>query len=143
MRSLFSHLFITMALMCAPAGAAPRAQASRTLAEGSLSAIGRPLRQVVRTQAEWAKLWKAHGRGEEAPPKVDWSKEMVVAVFAGSRPTGGYKVKVGQARPLKGKLRVAVVEQVPPPGSVAIQVITSPFHMVAVPKSSLPIAWGR
>lgn len=112
----------------------------RIVKQGQQGSAQKPSRHVVRTQAEWTALWKAN-LGGAAPPKVDFSREMVLAAFMGTRPTGGYAIKITSAREEKGKLVVTVTEQQPPPGSMAIQVLTSPFHIVAVKRSSLPIAW--
>jgi hypothetical protein len=130
--------------MIAAAGAA---EAARSLAEGPYSGIMKAQRRLVKTEAEWTKLWQEHQSNrvgaDTKPPKVDWSKEMVLAVFLGSRPSGGYGVKVVEIAPEKGRLAVKLVERKPDPGMMSAAVITSPFHIVAVKKSSLPVAWKQ
>lgn len=118
----------------------------RTLAQGPRSGVDKPEQAVVRSQADWEKLWSRHlsrqvGGTPQPPPKVDWSKEMVLAAFLGTRSTGGYKVEITAAQPQNGKLRVTVTEFTPAPGTLRSQSITYPFHFAAVPRSELPVEW--
>lgn len=116
----------------------------RTLARGSQSGVKKAEHVVAKTPEEWAALWKRHA-GEasaEEAPKVDWSKEMVLGAFMGTRNTGGYAIQITGAKEEAGKLVVQVEAKTPKPGSFVTQTITSPFHLVAVPKSSLPVTWN-
>jgi len=113
----------------------------RVLAEGSRSGIVKPARRIARTETEWRALWIAHYPRGTNMPRVDWAREMVVAVFLGERPTGGYRIAVREAREAGGKLRLTVVESKPPPEALTTQAFTSPFQIVAVKKSRLPVEW--
>ena len=117
----------------------------RELKQGQHSGAQKPAREVARTQAEWTALGQRLGgarvRPAAPPPKVDFEKEMVLAVAMGTRRTGGYGIRILEAREEQGKLKVTVVEQKPPPDALTIQVLTSPFHCVAVKKSALPVVW--
>jgi hypothetical protein len=67
------------------------------------------------------------------PPAVDFSREMVLVVTMGPRPTGGYVIDVVDVE-LRGKtLRVLIGEREPRPGTFQIQQRTQPFVMVALP----------
>ena len=90
---------------------------------------------VVRTDAEWSKLWTQHG-GDRTKPAIDFSKNMLVAVFLGTRPTTGFAVEIVGVREEGGGLVVAYKETRPAPDSVAAQMLTSPYHIVAVPRGS-------
>jgi len=93
-------------------------------------------RQVaVRTAGEWSTLWAQHA-GERPKPAVDFSKDMLVAVFMGSRPTAGFTVDITGVREEGATLVVSYRETRPSPDSVAAQVLTSPFHIVAVPRGA-------
>jgi hypothetical protein len=59
---------------------------------------------------------------------------MVVGVFAGSRNTAGYSIQIVGAEEQGGALVVRYTETAPAPTAVLAQVITSPYHLVAVPK---------
>lgn len=117
----------------------------RVVVQGNQSGIQKPAREIVQSQEAWEKLWKSHRSnikgGDAAPPKVDWTKEMVVAVFMGARPTGGYAVRVQGVAAEKGKLVVTVAERKPGPNDIVTQAFTSPFAMVAVARSDKPVEW--
>jgi hypothetical protein len=112
----------------------------RTLAKGAFSAIQEPGQEVIKDKDTWERVWSRHAAGGKpaAPlPKVDFSKEIVVVVTMGRKNTGGYSVQVTRVEPVANKLRISVQKASPPPGGMAIQALTSPFHMIAVPKSDL------
>ena len=109
--------------------------------KGAMSRIDGARQAVVRSAAEWSTLWSQHA-GERARPEVDFSKEMVVAVFLGTRPTAGFSVEIVGAREEGATLIVSYREARPQPGSVTAQVLTSPYHLVAVPKHG-DVKWER
>jgi uncharacterized membrane protein len=105
-----------------------------TLAKGESSEILDPARHVIRDAAAWQALWSSHaGPGSQAPP-VDFGTEMVVAAFAGERPTPGHGIEIVGARRESASLAVNVSEVQPPRGMIAPQLIVSPFHIVTVPR---------
>jgi hypothetical protein len=104
-----------------------------TVSEGSRSAIAEPREATARTAAEWQALWKQHGASEPAPA-VDFTKEMVAAVFLGTRPTGGYAVEIRAARREGAALVIEYVEHAPGRDAIVTQALTSPFHIVRLPK---------
>ena len=67
-------------------------------------------------------------------PAVDFSREMVVAVFLGSRPTAGYGVEIVRAVGNSGTLVVEYVETAPSRDAITAQVLTAPYHLAAIPK---------
>jgi hypothetical protein len=116
----------------------------RVLKQGSQSGIQKAERVIVRTQKDWEQLWTRslpEGAPKSEPPKVDWSNEMVVAVFLGSKSTGGYATRVVGTRELDGKLEIQLEERRPAPGGIVTQAFTSAYAMAAVPKSQLPVIW--
>jgi hypothetical protein len=105
----------------------------RTLDKGLDSNMDAARQATVRTAGEWEALWRAHG-GERTRPSVDFSKEFVVAVFLGSRPTAGFSVEIVGTRDDGAGLVVQYRETRPPAGAIVAQVLTMPYHIVAVPK---------
>ena len=116
--------------------------AVRTLDRGAHSNLDERLTASARTDAEWTALWKRHNYDKPVPP-VDFSKEMVVAVFMGSRPTGGFSVEITSAAESGGKFVVSYRESAPRPDAMTAQVLTAPYHLAAVAKSALPIAFEK
>jgi hypothetical protein len=99
----------------------------------SMSGIDRAEQVVARTQAEWDTLWRRHAPGRPAPA-VDFTRAMVVAVFLGSRPSGGYSVQITDASVQDGVLVVRWSEMAPAPGQMAAQVMTAPSFVATVPR---------
>lgn len=125
------------------AGSCLNAQpAFRTLAKGEHSGMTKAIQTVIRTPEEWQKLWKEHG-GPQVPapplPKVDFSREMVIAVYMGQQTSGGYGVEVTGVQAGDKGITVQVKRSQPPPGAIVTAVITEPFHLVAVRRSDLPV----
>ena len=105
----------------------------RALDKGDQTFVDDLRRVTARTATEWSALWRQHSPDREQPP-VDFGREMVVAVFMGSRPTAGFNVEVVSAQVEGGVLVVGIRETRPPSDRVLAQVITSPYHLVAVPR---------
>jgi protease stability complex PrcB-like protein len=123
--------------LCAAANVTVLVQSSstvRSIDKGAHSSITSSRHVVVRTQAEWDALWQEHLPTRDRPP-VDFTKEMVVGVFLGSRPTAGYGVTIVSAEAKGGVLHVEYRETRPRAGTYGAQVITFPYHLVAIPKS--------
>ena len=88
---------------------------------------------TVRTAAEWKALWKDHAPTEKMPA-VDFAKDMVVGIFLGTKPSAGHEVEIVGVRADGKDLIVEYVQKQPAPGTMAAQILTQPFHLVAVPK---------
>lgn len=104
-----------------------------TVAKGDMS-VQQDARQVtVRTPAEWKALWKDHGPTEKMPD-VDFTKNMVVGIFLGTKPSAGHDVEIVGVRTQEKELIVEYVQKQPARGTMAAQILTEPFHLVSVPK---------
>jgi len=110
------------------------APGARTIAKGDQSNVDDAKQVLVRTEAEWTRLWNQHAP-DRPKPAVDFSKEMVVAVFMGSRPNAGFSTTITSATAANGALVVRYKETAPAAGAVSAQVLTFPFHIVAIAKA--------
>lgn len=113
-----------------------------TISREAMSNVEDHREAVVQTAAEWTALWRRHA-GDAPVPPVDFAKRSVVAVFLGTRSTAGYTVEITGTRQQGGALVVAWREGRPEPGHVTAQVITSPAHIVSVPKFAGPIRFEK
>ena len=113
----------------------------RSLDKGPMSQVDGARQAVARSSTEWDALWRQHA-GDRARPAVDFSKDMAVAVFLGTRSSSGFSVEIVGAREEGPALVVMYRESRPQPGTVAAQVLTAPYHIVAVPKHG-DIRWER
>jgi PrcB C-terminal len=114
----------------------PAAGAPRTIEKADQSNIDDAKRVLVRTDAEWTKLWQQHSP-DRPRPAIDFSKEMVVGVFMGSRPNAGFSTAIVSATIANGALIVRYTETIPASGRVSAQVLTFPYHLVAIPKAAV------
>lgn len=108
----------------------------RTLQKGDQSNIDEARQVLVRTDAEWDALWARHSP-DRPKPKVDFSKEMIVGVFMGSRPNAGFTITITSATAAAGVLLVRYNEKSPGRDTVAAQILTFPYHLVVIPKADV------
>jgi hypothetical protein len=106
----------------------------RTIEKGDQSNIEDATQVVVQTDAEWAALWRRHAP-DRPMPRVDFAREMVIGVFMGSRPNAGFSTEVISALVVKGVLVATYRDTMPSRGTMAAQVLTFPYHLVAIPKA--------
>src|SRR4030095_2763552 len=107
----------------------------QTVARGSRSGIRESLQTVARSQSEWEALWQKHGSAQSNPPSlppVDFGNEIVVAIFLGEKPSGGYGIEIIGAEPSDGAVIISFNEKGPRPGDIQIQAFTQPFHIVRI-----------
>ena len=80
--------------------------AMKTIDKGDHSNMDDAKQVAVKTAAAWKQLWQQHSP-DRPLPAVDFTKEMVVGVFTGSRPTAGYSVEIVSAIEASGTLVVS------------------------------------
>lgn len=69
---------------------------------------------------------------------VDWGREIVVVVDMGEQRTGGYGVRLLEARlAAPDRVELSLEVQRPEPGSFAIQAFTHPYTVVRIPRAWL------
>ncbi len=108
----------------------------RTIAIGYETGIADGTVRTARNEKEWAALWREHTSMQlprSDAPTIDFSKEMVVCVLAGQKPTAGYGIEVLDAR-FDGKAMLLGTRQTQPAEDAIVpQVVTRPYHMIATP----------
>jgi hypothetical protein len=104
-----------------------------TISKGITSGVTGRSFLAIRTAQEWQDIWQQHSSHLTASPNlppVDFSKEMVIAIFQGTRTTGGFSVEILRVEKSGEKLLVCYQERVPSPGSLVAQVLTQPYHII-------------
>jgi hypothetical protein len=125
-------------------GGSPGPMTFRILASGSASLITTAQTRVARDWTEYGQLWVEHngsmppgvGAPDVGPPIVDFDKEIVVAVFLGTKPTSGFDVSILSVKALGSGAQVDYLEREVGPGCGAAAVITQPFVLAAITKVS-------
>ncbi len=115
-----------------------------TIASGTRSGVHAQMQVVIRTPTEWDILWQKHSAGLPTTsriPKVDFSRDMVVAVFAGDAPVAT-QVSIVRIIQQQSQLIVLVriAEMQPGPAQIDASLV-SPFQVVRLARSSLPIVF--
>jgi hypothetical protein len=100
-----------------------------TIAQGHQSGIERRREVIVRTPGEWQALWTEH-QPDAQPPRVDFSKAMVIGVFLGFRNTAGYSAAITSIERAGEEIVVTWKESTPGPQDITSQVLTFPHHIV-------------
>ena len=106
---------------------------AQVVARDMMSNVEEPRQAAARTDAEWAAVWKLHA-GDKPLPKVDLKTRTVLAIFLGTRSSGGYGAEIVAVRSQQGVTIVQWTEKRPGPGMVSAQVITSPALIATVPR---------
>ena len=113
--------------------------ALRSLGAGTGSGVQGEAFQVIRDEAAWRAFWAGHDAAEPVPA-VDFATEMVAAVVL-QRNTGGWRVRLVDAREDGGRVVVGYAVTGPGPDDVVIQVLTQPWAFAALPRREGPVAF--
>lgn len=106
-----------------------------SIASNNISGVTTPKNVVIRDQAAWEKLWAEHGAFQQpapALPKVDFTRQMLIAVFSGDYHDACYGLSVAAIHAGEDELVVDVNERRPRMGVMCAQIATNPMQVVAV-----------
>ena len=109
--------------------------------QGLNCAAAAPETSVMRDALTWSQFWTDHFGATLPIPDVDFAHYMAVAVSLGQKPTGGYGVSIPLVQQAADHLIVNYRVQGPKPGEVVPQHITSPYAIVIIPTTPLPITF--
>lgn len=85
---------------------------------------------IIQTQQEWDELWnKTYGSSSEAP-YINFSSNIIIAVYMGERASGGYRIEITNIGENEEQVRVHIRETSPSPGRMVTMLITQPYHIV-------------
>jgi len=117
----------------------------KTLAQGANSEYGRidempvpedvPPEYLVLTDEEELHLLLSQALIQEALPEVDFERYIVIAAMLGPKSTGGYAISIMHASQTGTEVRVEVEVVEPDPGSMTVQILTSPYHLVTAERA--------
>ncbi|MBI3549089.1 MAG: protease complex subunit PrcB family protein [Elusimicrobia bacterium] len=93
---------------------------------------------IISDRASWERAWKT-SIGADAPA-ADFAKHVAVAVFLGTRNTGGYSVEFLEPRVADGKAVIRFREKKPGKGRMVIQVLTNPYGVKLFRKTTLKLS---
>lgn len=74
---------------------------------------------------------------------IDFTKESLLALFAGVKPTSGYSIKIATIIENKCEILVNYYEKAPQPGEVVTGGTSYPSDFILIPKTTKPIFFKR
>jgi hypothetical protein len=116
------------------------------LAKGNQAVVQGPQYDLITSQTDLVNLWnQAYGNQLNLPPvpQVDFGRQSVVAIFLGSKPTGGYGVDVQKVSVQNDQAYLDAKITSPAPGAITTQSLTSPWALVQLNATGLTAVWIR
>jgi hypothetical protein len=95
---------------------------------------------VIENNQDWQSLWNKMDLKElnevakPSAPEVDFSKNMVIAIFQGTKSTGGYSIEITKIIETKDALEIYITEKSPGKNCIVTQAFTSPYQIIKIPK---------
>jgi hypothetical protein len=133
----------------APAAAKPDVLNIRAILpewKGVNSGVRDPRTVIVESADMWQALWTEHTAGMQPMPPlpdVDFSRNLVIGVFAGQKATAGYGIEIIETRASPTSLTVLYRETIPDTTAIPAQTPTQPYHLEVIPKSNLLIQFKK
>ena len=136
-RALAAAVLAAAGATAGPGGAAEKPVEHRfeTILAAAHSGLAERRREVIRDEASWAQLWAdIHTSVTPTPPlpAVDFTRDMLIAVATGTRPSGGFGVEVRSVAIRGERVEVGVFERCPAPGAMVSMALTRPVEVVRV-----------
>ena len=72
--------------------------------------------------------------GKPKPPQIDFDKQIIIAVFQGACPSGGYDIEIKSLTEKEDGLEVLVIETTPDPEMFQSMAETYPSHIITTGK---------
>ena len=94
----------------------------------------------IRNAEDFQDLWTIHSQPTGAAmPKIDFEKDMVLAVFYGQTQTGGHDIYIHDIEEQDTEIIVNIRTVEPAPNSMRTMMISQPNMIVSIPKTDKPI----
>mmetsp|Transcript_7510 Transcript_7510/g.9626 ORF Transcript_7510/g.9626 Transcript_7510/m.9626 type:complete len:129 (+) Transcript_7510:155-541(+) len=110
-----------------------------TVAKGHNSGIKNSANEIIQSGSDFNELWRRHTSIFYPPPDVppvDFLTETVLAVFRGTKSSGGYGVEVKGVEDTGDEIVVSCETTDPSPYDMVTMALTQPFHIVRTPKTT-------
>ncbi|MBI3572103.1 protease complex subunit PrcB family protein [Candidatus Kaiserbacteria bacterium] len=121
----------------APATIAGTPVSFSTLASGIESSVKEPKNYLITSEPGLQELWQMIN-SQDPPPIIDFTKNSVIAIFAGAEPTAGYEIKVSAIADSASR-QVLIVLTKPGGSCIVPQIVTAPYEVVELPATALPL----
>jgi hypothetical protein len=120
--------------------------AYKTVVSAAFSGIESAREVVIKDAGAWSALWAEHSQNRLAAPEVDFSRNMLIAVFGGNnfkndKGCGDFEIVYVGAQ--DGKLLVEYEFHDRTPVAMCLPVVTQPVRIVSVPRVDAPVAFRK
>jgi PrcB C-terminal len=101
---------------------------------------------VIANEAQLLSLWnQAYGTQLSVPPlpDVDFRRETLVAVFSGTKATGGFGLDIQEVTLDASNAYIDLLETSPAADAITTQALTQPWLMLRILRGGISAAWFR
>ena len=115
--------------------------AFKVIAQGQHSNISIANQLVIRNKSDWINLLKINGDNSLNTPEkskhlaVDFGDNIVIALFAGQQPSGGYSININNIKQVDNNLFVTINFTEPNKNEGVTLALTQPYIMVTTEKN--------
>jgi len=121
----------------ASANLSPRAVPFTKLARGTYSTVTKRVNYLITSPTELDELWQMlDAKGNK--PAVDFTRNEVIAVFAGQQQDAHHEVTVSEVQDATART-ISITFTNPSAKCASKKVTTAPYEVIAIPTTSLPI----
>ena len=108
------------------------------LVSGQQSSLEKSYMAIITTQVKFDNLWTTSFSNDLAPqkPKVDFTKNSVVALFLGEVTSGGHSIELSSIKTSASGYDIGVVHTKPGRGCMSITVMEYPYFLALTDKLS-------
>ena len=107
----------------------------KVLLDGSFSNISLPNQLVIKNSKDWVRLLKIHGNINGIKKKnINFDDNIVIAIFAGQQPSGGYSLNITNMKRIDDNLFVTVNFHEPSQNEKVSLALTQPFLILSTKK---------
>lgn len=107
------------------------------IAQGVNSDIEIQRFEIVRSQDAYQALWQAHaGTSGLSAPALDFQSQMLIAGFAGNKPSGGYGLAIEKISQTDSGLEIELVLIEPGSNCLLSQALSQPYLFATTPVSN-------
>lgn len=134
--AVFAFFIILTVFRGAPAHAQTALQA-----QGDLPGPGDGGVYAIRTSADWQTFQQE--RGLTWAINIDFNRDMVIAVFLGTRNSAGYKIELAEIRAEPWHAEVTYREIPPSATTPVAQMLTNPYILKVIGQSQTPVVFSK
>jgi hypothetical protein len=113
-----------------------------TKGEGASSQITENSEKIISNSTEYTELLTKLS-APTPDTKVNFDQETVIAILQGQKPSGSFSTEITDILETDTEIVINYKEKSPSPECISTTVITSPFHLVKIPKTTKKVVFAE